>query len=158
MGGGGGGHRPPGITLYYQSVIDKKPINRVVIVSKVRISDACKSYVIVIFTENVEVSLVNGPQKKSSNKVSAVEIEVQIIDLKDYYHKKRVKHAVKGLEYRLQDSKVTVIIQASEDITNVSAYTQRCAVAAIRTHDTIGRLLKRCFGSVSIAGIVYSHI
>ena len=92
---------------------------------------------------------MTGPLKESSNEVSAVEVKVQIKDLKDVYNKKKIRCTVKGSEYRLQDSKVTVIIQASENITNVSAYTQRCAEAAIRTHDTIGRLLKRCFGSVN---------
>ena len=76
-----------------------------------------------------------------SNKVPEIMIEVQIMDLKDVYNKK-VKKTLEGLEYPLEDSKVTVVVQASEEITSVRAYTQRCPEAAIRTHDTIGRLLK----------------
>ena len=30
--------------------------------------------------------------------------------------------------------------QASDEITSIHAYTQRCVEAAIRTHDTVGRI------------------
>ena len=77
----------------------------------------------------------------SSIKAPEVETEVQIMDLKDVYNKK-MKKTLEGLEYRLEDSEVTVVVQASEEITSVRAYTQRCSEAAIRTHDTLGRLLQ----------------
>lgn len=73
-----------------------------------------------------------------SNNAPEVEIEVQIMDLKDVYYK-TTKKTLDGLEYPLEDSEVTVVSQASEEITCVRAYTQRCPEAAIRTHDTIGR-------------------
>jgi len=76
-----------------------------------------------------------------SNKAPEVVMEVHIMDLKDVYNKK-VKKTFGGLEYPLEDSKVTVVVQASEEISSVRAYTQRCPEAAIRTHDTLGRLLK----------------
>ena len=72
-------------------------------------------------------------------KVPEVEVEVQIIDLKEVYDKK-TKKTLEGLEYRLDDSEVTVVVQASETITSVRAFTQRCPEAAMRTHDTIGNL------------------
>lgn len=75
----------------------------------------------------------------SSNKVSEVEVEVQVIGLKDVYNKK-TKKTNKGLEYCLEDSEVTVVAQASDEITSIRAYTQRCVQAAIRTHDTVGRI------------------
>lgn len=75
----------------------------------------------------------------TSNKTSEVDVEVLIMGLKDVYDKK-TKKTNEGLEYRLENSEVTVVIRASDEITNVRAYTQRCAEAAIRTHDTIGRL------------------
>ena len=65
-------------------------------------------------------------------------MEIQIIDLKDVYEKK-TKRTNNGLEDRLEDSEVTVVVRASDEITSVRAYTRRCAEAAIRTHDTIGR-------------------
>ena len=73
-------------------------------------------------------------------KVPEVEVEVQIIDLKEVYDKK-TKKTLEGLEYRLDDSEVTVVVQASETITSVRAFTQRCPEAAMRTHDTIGSYL-----------------
>ena len=73
-------------------------------------------------------------------KVAEVEVEVQIIDLKEVYDKK-TKKTLEGLEYRLDDSEVTVVVQASETITSVRAFTQRCPEAAMRTHDTIGSYL-----------------
>ena len=73
-------------------------------------------------------------------KVPKVEVEVQIIDLKEVYDKK-TKKTLEGLEYRLDDSEVTVVVQASETITSVRAFTQRCPEAAMRTHDTIGSYL-----------------
>jgi len=74
----------------------------------------------------------------ASVRIPEVEVEVQIMGLKDVYDKKTRK-TNEGLEYRLENSEVTVVIQASDEITNVQAFTQRCAEAAIRTHDTIGR-------------------
>jgi len=73
----------------------------------------------------------------ASVRIPEVEVEVQIMGLKDVYDKKTRK-TNEGLEYRLENSEVTVVIQASDEITNVQAFTQRCAEAAIRTHDTIG--------------------
>ena len=78
---------------------------------------------------------------ESSKNVPEVELEVQIVDQKDVYDKK-TKKTLEGLEYRLEDSKVTVMVQASDEITSVRAYTRRCPEAAMRTHDTIGRLLQ----------------
>ncbi|XP_078361040.1 uncharacterized protein LOC144645359 [Oculina patagonica] len=71
------------------------------------------------------------------NKDPEVNIEVQIMDLKDFYDKKTKKGA-KGLEYRLENSEVTVVARASVEVINVYAHVQRCARAAIRTHDTSG--------------------
>ena len=90
----------------------------------------------VIVTGNMDAVFMNCG--RSPNKIHEVEVEVQIIDLQDVYDKK-TKRTPEGLEYRLEDSKVTVVVQASEEITCVRAYTQRCPEAAIRTHDTIGR-------------------
>ena len=75
---------------------------------------------------------------ESSNKTSEVDVEILIMGLKDVYDKK-TKKTNQGLEYRLENSEVTVVIRASDEISSVRAYTQRCAEAAIRTHDTIGR-------------------
>lgn len=77
--------------------------------------------------------------QESSNKISEVEVEIQVIDLKDVYNKK-TKKTNKGLKYCLEDSKVTVVAQASDEITRIRAFTQRCVEAAIRTHDTVGRI------------------
>ena len=74
---------------------------------------------------------------ETQNKDPDVNVEVQIMDLKDFYDKKTKKGA-KGLEYRLENSEVTVVVRASAEITNVYAHVQRCARAAIRTHDTSG--------------------
>ena len=60
------------------------------------------------------------------------------MDLKDIYDKKTKKGA-KGLEYRLENSEVTVAVRASVEIIHIYAYVQRCARAAIRTHDTSGK-------------------
>lgn len=90
----------------------------------------------VIVTGNMDAVFMNC--NRSPHKIHEVEVEVQIIDLQDVYDKK-TKRTPEGLEYRLEDSKVTVVVQASEEITCVRAYTQRCPEAAIRTHDTIGR-------------------
>ena len=62
--------------------------------------------------------------------------------LRDVYDKK-TKKTNEGLEYRLENSEVTVVVRASDEITSVRAYTQRCAEAAIRTHDTIGKRFSR---------------
>ncbi|KAL9987266.1 hypothetical protein ACROYT_G001545 [Oculina patagonica] len=77
------------------------------------------------------------PSRETSNRAKEVEVEIQIIDLKDVYDKK-TKKTYNGIEYRLENSVVTVVVRASDEITSVRAYTQRCAEAAIRTHDTIG--------------------
>ena len=90
----------------------------------------------VIVTGNMDAVFMNCG--RSPHKIHEVEVEVQIIDLQDVYDKK-TKRTPEGLEYRLEDSKVTVVVHASEEITCVRAYTQRCPEAAIRTHDTIGR-------------------
>ena len=74
----------------------------------------------------------------AARKAPKVEAEIQIVDLKDVYDKK-TRQTKKGLEYRLEDSEVTVVIRASDAITSIRAYTQRCAEAAIRTHDTTGK-------------------
>ena len=74
---------------------------------------------------------------ETQNNDPDVNVEVQIMDLKDFYDKKTKKGA-KGLEYRLENSEVTVVVRASAEITNVYAHVQRCARAAIRTHDTSG--------------------
>ena len=84
---------------------------------------------------NMEANLV-----ATVTKVPKVEVEVQIMDLKEVYDKK-TKKTLEGLEYRLDDSEVTVVVQASETITSVRAFTQRCPEAAMRTHDTIGSYL-----------------
>ncbi|KAM7442597.1 hypothetical protein ABFA07_008530 [Porites harrisoni] len=76
---------------------------------------------------------------EASNTTPADDIEVQIMDLKECYKKRRGRRTVKGpVEDHLADSKVTVMIQASDEINNVRAFTQRCPDAARRTHDTIG--------------------
>ena len=77
-----------------------------------------------------------------TNKLSEVEMEVQIMDLKDVYDKK-TRRTSEGLEYRLEDSEVTAVLQASQEINCVRAYVQRCPEAAIRTHDTIGGQLEK---------------
>ena len=79
------------------------------------------------------------PGQESSNKVSEVEVRIELIDLKDVYNKK-TKKTDKGLKYCLEDSEVTVVAQTSDEITSIHAYTQRCVEAAIRTHDTVGRI------------------
>lgn len=91
-----------------------------------------------------------GPSNKP---VPDVEVEVQIIDLKDVYNKK-TKKTLDGLEYPLEDSIVNVVIEASDEITSVQAYVRRCPDAAIKTHDTIGRTqicsLCACFVTILI--------
>lgn len=67
-----------------------------------------------------------------------VEVDIQIMDLKDVYDKKTKKTNEGHLEYTLMDSKVSVAIRASDDITGLKAYTRRCAEAAIKTRDTTG--------------------
>ncbi|KAL9987265.1 hypothetical protein ACROYT_G001543 [Oculina patagonica] len=84
---------------------------------------------------NETIGNVSSPE--TPNKFLEVEVEVQIVGLKDVYDKK-TKKTNNGLEYRLENSEVTVAVRASDEITSVRAYTQRCAEAAIRTHDTIG--------------------
>ena len=89
------------------------------------------------FAENGEAASIVS-SSESSNKISEVDVEILIMGLKDVYDKK-TKKTNEGLEYRLENSEVTVVIRASDEITSVRAYTRRCAEAAIRTHDTIGR-------------------
>lgn len=72
--------------------------------------------------------------------MSEVELEVQIMNLKDVYDKK-TRRTLEGLEYRLEDSEVTIMLKATDVITGVQAYVQRCPEAAIRTHDTLGKYL-----------------
>lgn len=69
-----------------------------------------------------------------------VEVDIQIMDLKDVYDKKTKKTNEGHLEYTLMDSKVSVAIRASDDITGLKAYTRRCAEAAIKTRDTTGEM------------------
>ena len=68
-----------------------------------------------------------------------VEAEIQIMDLKDVYDKKTKKTNKGHLEYSLEDSKVSLTIRASDEITGLRAYTQRCAEAAIKTRDVTGK-------------------
>ena len=96
---------------------------------------------ITLFTEERGTSLITD-SFEASNTTPADDIEVQIMDLKECYKKRRGRRTVKGpVEDHLADSKVTVMIQASDEINNVRAFTQRCPDAARRTHDTIGRSL-----------------
>ena len=83
------------------------------------------------------------------NKDLAVNVEVQIIDLKDVYDKKTKKVAA-GLQYRLENPRVTAVLQASLEITNVYVHVQRCARAAIRTHDTSGKQCDICIMSPTL--------
>ena len=92
----------------------------------------------VYFAEKID-AIFKSPHN-SPNEVNEVEMEVQILDLKDVYDKK-TRRTFQGLEYRLEDSEVTVVLQASDEISSVRAFVQRCPEAAIRTHDTIGRHL-----------------
>ena len=92
------------------------------------------------FGETRRQSRENAIPKNSEpqNKDLEVNVEVQIIDLKDAYDKKTKKVAA-GLEYRLENPVVTVVVRASVEITNVYVHVQRCARAAMRTHDTSGK-------------------
>lgn len=83
------------------------------------------------------------------NKDLDMNVEVQIMDLKDFYDKKTKKRAA-GLEYRLENPEVTVVIRASVEITNVYVHVQRCARAAIRTHDTSGKQCVICIMSPTL--------
>ena len=94
---------------------------------------------------NEAASSISG--QEWSNKVSEVEVEIQLIDFKDVYNKK-TKKTDKGLKYCLEDSEVTVVAQASDEITSIQAYTQRCVEAAIRTHDTVGRMTYNVFNDL----------
>ena len=87
------------------------------------------------------------PQNKD---LMEVNVEVQIVDLKDVYDKKTKKVAA-GLEYRLQNPEVTVVVRASVEITNVCVHVQRCARAAIRTHDTSGKQCVICIMPPTLA-------
>ena len=86
---------------------------------------------------------------EAQNKDLEVNVEVQIIDLKDVYDKKTKKVAA-GLEYRLENPEVTVVVRASVEITNVYVHVQRCARAAIRTHDTNGKQCDICIMSPTL--------
>ena len=104
-------------------------------------SPKSRLFVITIFTEEWDTSLITSPHE-ASNTIPADDIEIQILDLKECYKKTRRRQTLKGLvKDHLLDSEVTVMIQASEKISNVRAFTQRCPDAARRTHDTIGRSL-----------------
>ena len=72
-----------------------------------------------------------------ANKVSEVESVVHIINLKDEYDKKTKKTHL-GLDYCLDEAEVTVVVQASDTIIRVRAYTQMCPHAAIQTNDITG--------------------
>lgn len=81
---------------------------------------------------------------KPLNNNSEENVEVQIVDLRDVYDKKtQTKKGSKRLEYRLENSEVTVVVRASVEITKICAYVQRCARAAIRTHDIRGEVKHR---------------
>ena len=84
------------------------------------------------------------------NKDLEVNVQVQIVDLKDVYDKKTKKVAA-GLEYRLQNPEVTVVVRASVEITNVYVHVQRCARAAIRSHDTSGKHCVICIMPSTLA-------
>ena len=104
-------------------------------------SPKSRLFVITMFTEEWDTSLITSPHE-ASNTIPADDIEIQILDLKECYKKTRRRQTVEGLvKDHLVDSEVTVMIQASEKISNVRAFTQRCPDAARRTHDTIGRSL-----------------
>lgn len=66
-----------------------------------------------------------------------MDVEVQIRNLKDLYHK-TTRKTPSGFEYRLGDSTVTIEATASIQIQNLQVYLQRCPEAAIKTHDTVG--------------------
>ena len=89
------------------------------------------------------------------NKDLEVNVEVQIIDLKDVYDKKTKKVAA-GLEYRLENPQVTAVVRASVEITNVYVHVQRCARAAIRTHDTSGKQCDICMHDVTHTRVAFS--
>ena len=98
---------------------------------------------------------------ESQNKDLEVNVEVQIIDLKDVYYKK-TKTVASGLEYRLENPEVTVVVRASVEISNVYVHVQRCARAALRTHDTSGKHCDICIMSttrvvLSVFNIFISH-
>ena len=96
-----------------------------------------------------EAAILKNPEPKQ-NKDLEVNVEVQIVDLKDVYDKKTKKVAA-GLEYRLENPEVTVVVQASVEITNVYVHVQRCARAAIRSHDTSGKQCDICIMSPTLA-------
>ena len=95
-----------------------------------------------------EAATLMNPEPKQ-NKDLEVTVEVQIVDLKDVYDKKTKKVAA-GLEYRLENPEVTVVVRASVEITNVCVHVQRCARAAIRTHDTSGKQCDICIMSLTL--------
>lgn len=57
-------------------------------------------------------------------KIPEVGVDVQIMGLKDVYDKKTRKTS-EGLEYRLENSEVTVVIYASDEITSVQVCRSR---------------------------------
>ena len=112
------------------------------IIIEFSVSNLAYRILITLFTEEWGTSLITD-SFEASNTIPADDIEVQIMDLKECYKKRRGRRTVKGpVEDHLADSKVTVMIHASEEISNVRAFTQRCPDAARRTHDTIGRSLQ----------------
>ena len=118
------------------------------IIIEFSVSNLAYRILITLFTEEWGTSLITD-SFEASNTTPADDIEVQIMDLKECYKKKRGRRTVKGpVEDHLADSKVTVMIHASEEISNVRAFTQRCPDAARRTHDTIGRSLQTVLPSV----------
>ena len=113
------------------------------IIVEFSMSNLAYRILITLFTEEWGTSLITDSfEASNTTSIPADDIEVQIMDLKECYEKRRKRRTVKGpVEDHLADSKVTVMIQASEEISNVRAFTQRCPDAARRTHDTIGRWL-----------------
>ena len=106
-----------------------------------RVSNLAYRILITLFTEEWGTSLITD-SFEASNTIPEDDIKVQIMDLKECYKKRRGRRTVKGpVEDHLADSKVTVMIQASNEISNLRAFTQRCPDAARRTHDTIGKSL-----------------
>ena len=77
----------------------------------------------------------------TSEDVPGVDVEVQIWNLRDVYDK-RTKKTPNGFEYRLEHTNVTIDARASIQLQSLQVYVQRCPEAAIKTHDTIGKLKK----------------
>ena len=72
-----------------------------------------------------------------SESAGGVDVEVQICNLRDLYDKK-TKKTPNGFEYRLENTRVTIIARASVQLQSLQVFVRRCPDAAIKTHDTIG--------------------